>query len=130
MLKLDIQLFGGRGASSSGGVAIPKIDGMKAGANFRKLPQAFKNNIEEQLKPSRTIMNLWKNGNKNNATDEWTVGIRGVKEKQKVIMSLEKGKVTYTIKRRNKILLKTTNRNQTANKIAEYYNTYLKELKK
>ena len=120
--------MGGRGASSSmgaGGVAIPQIDGMKAGANFRKLPQAFKNNIEEQLKPSQTVINLWKSGNKNNATDEWTVGIRGVKEKQKAVMSFEKGKVTYTIKRRNKILLKTTNRNQAANKIAEYYNTYL-----
>lgn len=110
---------------SAGNIAIPQIDGMKAGANFRKLPQAFKNNIEKQLKPSQTVINLWRNGNKNNATDEWEIGIRGVKEKQKAVMSLEKGKVTYTIKRRNKILLRTTNRNQAANKIAEYYNTYL-----
>lgn len=113
------------GTGSGGGLTIGSINANSAGANFRKLPQVFKDNIEKQMRPGDLVVHNWQNGNRNNMTTEWTAGLTGVKDKRKVIMSYDGSKITYTIKNKNKIELKTTNRNQAANKIAEFYNQHI-----
>lgn len=112
-------------AEATATLEIKPIDETKAGANYRKLAPALKKNIERFLQPSREVVKLWENGNIYNAVDEWTAALRNTKDKRKIIMQFVRGKVQYTIKSGNKILLRTTDRNHAANKIAEYYNVYI-----
>ena len=124
----------GRGSSkagSAGGItaqlekAQQSIDAAKTGENYRKLPSTFQRNIEKNLQPSEVFKELATS--KNPAEDEWTVGLKGIKRKQKVITSIKDGKINYTVKEKNKILLKTTDKNKVANKVAQYYNEELRK---
>ena len=94
------------------------IDPSKTGANFRSLPKAFQKNIEDNLKLSDTFKTYARAGTP--LQDEWTTSMRGVNGKRKVLTDLVNGRINYTVKDRNKILLQTTNKNQVANKIAEF----------
>lgn len=101
------------------------IDESKVGANYKKLPRAFKTNIDRNLQLSQVFIDYM--NQKRPVEDEWTVGLKGIKRKQKVITSMDNGKVLYTVKEKNKILLKTNDKNKVANKVAEYYNQELKK---
>lgn len=60
-------------------------------------------------------------------TDEWTIGLSGVREKRKVITTYENGRLFYTVKSGNKILLKDGTVEQAANQVALYYDKYLRQ---
>ena len=131
--------MGGRGASSGkakGGVGYSKalelaakdIDETKTGASFRKLPSSLKRNIEVNLMPSKTLKDALQKGN-TNIDDTWRTSIKGVGARQ-VISKGVNGKIEYTVKNRNKILLKTTDKNKAANKIAEFYLDAQKQVRK
>lgn len=45
--------------------------------------------------------------------------------KRKVITEYVDGKIRYTVKNKNKILLRTNSKEQAANKIAEFYNSMM-----
>ena len=131
--------MGGRGASSGkakGGVGYSKalelaakdIDETKTGASFRKLSSSLKRNIEVNLMPSKTLKYALQKGN-TNIDDTWRTSIKGVGARQ-VILKGVNGKIEYTVKNRNKILLKTTDKNKAANKIAEFYLDAQKQVRK
>lgn len=122
--------MGGRGASSGkvgdgGGyskaleLAAKDIDETKTGASFRKLSSSLKRNINVNLTPSKVLKDALQKGN-TNIEDTWRTSIKGVGARQ-VISKGVNGKIEYTVKNRNKILLKTTDKNKAANKIAEFY---------
>ena len=125
--------MGGRGMSSKAGGGIKSqlekaqrpIDATKTGENYRKLPTTFQRNIEKNLQPSEAFKDYATS--KNPVEDEWTVGLKGIKRKRKVITSIKDGKINYTVKEKNKILLKTTDKNKVANKVAQYYNEELRK---
>lgn len=126
--------MGGRGSSSgkSGGAqiaidsALKPLNDDRTGANFKALPTYFKNNIRNNLVISDAFQEEIRKGNPNNMTEEWTAGLRGVKDKRKVIIGFSGGKIEYTVKKGNKILLKTNSKEQTANKIAQFYNEHIR----
>ena len=131
--------MGGRGASSGkakvgGGyskaleLAAKDIDETKTGASFRKLSSSLKRNIEVNLMPSKTLKDALQKGN-TNIDDTWRTSIKGVGARQ-VISKGVNGKIEYTVKNRNKILLKTTDKNKAANKIAEFYLDAQKQVRK
>ena len=139
MIKMNLQLFGGRGASSGkvkGGGGYSKalesatkdVDETKTGASFRKLSSSLKRNIEVNLMPSKTLKDALQKGN-TNIDDTWRTSIKGVGARQ-VILKGVNGKIEYTVKNRNKILLKTTDKNKAANKIAEFYLDAQKQVRK
>ena len=126
---------GNRGGSKAGsGGAMQKraiqkmqspVNANKAGVNFQSLPQSYKNNINENLIPTQDFIEAIKNGNPNNMTEEWSAGLRGIKEKRTVITSYKNGKIEYTVKQRNKILVRTDSKERVANQIAQFYNKYI-----
>lgn len=101
------------------------INAEKAGANYRSLPQALKDNIDKNLTPTQNFQDAVKNGNPNNMTDVWSAGLRGIKEKRTVITSYKDGKIEYTVKQKNKILFRTDSKERVANQIAQFYNKYI-----
>jgi len=105
--------------------ALQPLQREKTGANFQKLPIRYQNSIDSNLKLSDTMYQYLSENpkNPNNMTDEWNTAIG--KDKRKVIIQYIDGKMLYTVKKGNKILLKTNSKEQTANKIAEFYNEYL-----
>ena len=119
---------GGRGYSKALELAAKDIDETKAGASFRKLSSSLKHNIEVNLMPSKTLKDALQKGN-TNIEDTWRTSIKGVGARQ-VISKGANGKIEYTVKNRNKILLKTTNKNKAANKIAEFYLDAQKQVKR
>ena len=120
---------GRRGGRRSGSAVIQKanapIDADKAGVNFRQLSPTFQQYIQRNMTLSNAMEQYVKNGD-TNLFDEWTVGFKGAKEKRKVLTSFDGKQIHYTMKDKNKILLKTTNKNQVANKVAEFLNKELK----
>ena len=130
MIKMNLQFFGGRGASSEKvkgrgeygkalELAAKGIDETKTGASFRKLSSSLKRNIDVNLTPSKALKDALQKGN-TNLEDTWKTSVKGVGARQ-VISKGVNGKIEYTVKNRNKILLKTTDKNKAANKIAEFY---------
>ena len=119
---------GGGGYSKSLELAAKDIDETKTGASFRKLSSSLKRNIEVNLIPSKTLKDALQKGN-TNIEDTWRTSIKGVGARQ-VISKGVNGKIEYTVKNRNKILLKTTDKNKTANKIAEFYLEAQKQVKR
>lgn len=107
--------------------AMSPLKDDKTGANFKSLPYAFKENIRKNLVISETFQEAIRNGNPNKMTEEWTAGLRGISDKRKVIIGFSDGKIQYTVKKGNKILLKTNSKEQTANKIAQFYNDHLRK---
>lgn len=105
--------------------ALQPLQREKTGANFQKLPIRYQNSIDSNLKLSDTMYQYLSENpnNPNNMTDEWNTAIG--KDKRKVITQYVDGKMLYTVKKGNKILLKTNSKEQTANKITEFYNEYL-----
>lgn len=120
--------MGGRGSGSnmSGGSksvidkANAPIDANKAGASFRNLSPVMRYNIQENMKLSQVMQEAIADG-KTNITDEWSTGLRGDRIKAKVVTAFDGKRINYTVKQGNKILLRSNDKNQTANKIAEFY---------
>lgn len=102
-----------------------KLDTTKIGANFDKLPGYLKTNIEKNITPSPALIDMVKGKIDANISDEWTPGLRGIKEKRKVITEFKNGKFIYTVKNGNKILLKNGTIEQAANHVAMFYNKYI-----
>ena len=119
---------GGGGYGKALELAAKDIDETKTGASFRKLSSSLKRNIEVNLIPSKTLKDALQKGN-TNLEDTWRTSIKGVGARQ-VISKGVNGKIEYTVKNRNKILLKTTDKNKTANKIAEFYLEAQKQVKR
>lgn len=105
--------------------AMQPLQREKTGANFQKLPMRYQNSIDDNLKLSDTVKAylLENPTNPNKVNDEWNTAIG--KDKRKIITEYIDGKMLYTVKKGNKILLRTNSKEQAANKIAEFYNEYL-----
>lgn len=101
------------------------INEEKAGKAYQNLPKAFKDSIKRNLQLNDEEIRLLRDGEK--ITPEWQTGIRGAREKIKVFTNIDNGKVSYTIKQRNKILLKTDNKNRVANNVAQFYQEQFKK---
>ena len=108
-----------RGYSKALELATKDIDETKTGASFRKLSSSLKRHININLIPSKALKDALQKGN-TNIEDIWMTSITGVGVRR-VISKGVNGKIEYTVKNRNKILLKTTDKNKAANKIAEFY---------
>lgn len=105
--------------------ALRPLQPEKTGANYQKLPARYQAMIDRNLILTDTMKNyLLENPlNPHNIDDEWNTAIG--KDKRKVITQYIDGKMHYTVKKGNKILLRTESKEQVANKIAEFYNEYL-----
>lgn len=113
-----------RGTTYKGG-AIAFVES-KAGATYQSLPDAFKDSIKDNLTPSAALQNYIETGKGKQITDEWNAGLRGVKEKRKVLTKWENSRLLYTVKQGNKILLKDGKAEQAANQVALFYKKYLR----
>lgn len=126
--------MGGRGSSSgfSGGgggnslikKGIAPVNAKAAGAAFNSIPKSYQTSISDNLIMSDVMQETIRNGN-SNISDEWETKFG--KEKRKVITEVKDGKLQYTVKNKNKIILRTNNKNQVANKIAEFYKKMMKK---
>lgn len=126
--------MGGRGGSSGskgggGGNSLIKkgvapVNAKAAGASFNGIPQSWQKSISDNLIMSDTMQKAIRNGN-SKISDEWETKFG--KEKRKVITEVKDGKLQYTVKNKNKIVLRTNNKNQVANKIAEFYKKAMKK---
>lgn len=101
--------------------ALKPINREKTGTNFKKLPVRYQNSIDENLMLSKEMQECLPQGSL--LTNEWTTTIG--KDRRKIITEYVDGKMQYTVKKGNKILLRTDSKEQVANKIAEFYNQYL-----
>ena len=130
--------MGGRGASSSsrgsgGGYtkalakSMKDIDEKKAGATYRNLSESLKRSINVNLMPSKEFRDGVSNGV--SLSDEWRTSVKGFGAR-KVITEAKNGKIEYTVKNRNKILLKTNDKNRVANQIAQFYSGAERQIKK
>ena len=116
---------GSSGARLNGDALISKanrqIDQSKTGESFRKISNALRDNIQKNLVLSKAMEDDIKNGGRHGITDEWTTGLSRDTAKIKVITKAVDGKIEYTIKQKNKILLRTGSKEQVANKVAQFY---------
>lgn len=119
--------MGGRG-SSSGKAAVSTTESLiskanseikTSGASWAKLSLSLRRSIEQNMQLSKPMADAIRNGEK--MADEWTTGFRGTKQKRKVITEVADGKIQYTLKDRNKIIMRTNDKGRVANKIAEFY---------
>lgn len=95
-----------------------------AGAAFNSIPKSYQTSINDNLIMSDVMQGAIRNGN-SRISDEWETKFG--KEKRKVITEVKDGKLQYTVKNKNKIVLRTNNKNQVANKIAEFYKKAMKK---
>ena len=123
--------MGSRGGSSGGGggnslikKGIAPVNAKAAGAAFNSIPKSYQTSISDNLIMSDVMQETIRNGN-SNISDEWETKFG--KEKRKVITEVKDGKLQYTVKNKNKIILRTNNKNQVANKIAEFYKKMMKK---
>lgn len=126
--------MGGRGGSSGKGgggggnslikKGIAPVNAKAAGAAFNSIPKSYQTSISDILTMSDVMQEAIRNGN-SNISDEWETKFG--KEKRKVITEVKDGKLQYTVKNKNKIVLRTNNKNQVANKIAEFYKKAMKK---
>ena len=125
---MNLQFFGDEEYSKALESATKDIDETKTGACFRNLPYNLKQAINVNLVPSKAFRDALQAG-KTNIEDTWRTSIKGFGARQ-VISRGVNGKIEYTVKNRNKILLKTTDKNKAANKIAEFYLSVQKQIKR
>lgn len=115
---------GARGSGSALDKAIQRANApiieTKAGASFQNLPQSLKDTISRNMQITQFMQDDLKNDHRYQSQDEWNVQMHGDKEKRKLITTYNNGMFEYTLKKGNKILLKTNNKNQAANKVAEF----------
>lgn len=120
----------GRGSSKVRGTRYNTsgvlFDERKAGATYQSLPGYLQNSIKDNLKPSEQMQEYIREGRGTSLTDEWSAGLRGVKEKRKVITKYEDGRVTYTVKAGRSTIIKDGTVEQAANQVALFYKKYMK----
>ena len=104
-----------------------QLDESKAGSVYQSLPWSFKNNIQVNLALSKAMRDNIDSPKPVKMTDEWTTSLKGTKEKRKVITEYDNGKLYYTVKNGNKILLKQGSVEQAANQIALFYDRALRK---
>ena len=123
----------GRGSSSGSGggggnslikKGIAPVNAKAAGVAFNSIPKSYQTSISDNLTMSDVMQGAIRNGN-SKISDEWETKFG--KEKRKVITEVKDGKLQYTVKNKNKIVLRTDNKNQVANKIAEFYKKAMKK---
>lgn len=125
--------MGGRGATMSK-IGKPDFDRplneAKVGAIYKSLPNAFQQNIKNNLMMPAEMKEDIKNGRRNKMTDDWTTHIPGSKNKMKITTDVDaNGTVFYTAKIKNKIIHRSQYKEQIANTIAKFYNDELKKIK-
>ena len=115
--------MGGRGARSS--IGKERFDAPlnveKTGKIFKELPQAFQDNIKNNLQLSEAMKNDIANGRRNKVIDEWVTGLANSKTKMKVITDVNNNKLQYTAKIGKKIIIKTNSKEVVANTVAKFY---------
>ena len=95
------------------------IDPAKTGASFRALSARLRYGIEANLRPDATFLEYARAGRK--LQREWSTRSQVSGRKIRILSEVEDGVVTHTVKEKNKVLLKTTDKNRVANKVAEFY---------
>lgn len=101
------------------------FDATKAGANYQSLPYDFQTNIVKNLSLSDAMRDNINSDKPVKMTDEWVTSLRGTREKRKVITEYRDGKLYYTVKSGNKILLKDGTVEQAVNQVATFYKNAL-----
>lgn len=121
---------GGKASASKkgggGNIAVEKaisnaekdLNYSSVGASFSKLDKSLQNRINSNLKPTDTMKEYLRDGNLS-INDEWQTGF--AKNKITVISSYKDGQINFTIKKRNKILLRDADKKRAANNIAKFY---------
>lgn len=94
------------------------INKEKAGASFNAIDAYQRYSISENLKISQVMKDYIREGS-TNVSYEWTTSMG--KEKIKIITKFDGKKLNYEIKKKNKILLRTTSKEKAANTIAKFY---------
>lgn len=124
----------GKGAALTGAALVSlanaPINEAKTGASFRSLNQYLKENISRNLQLSKAMEDNLMSTRPVKMTDEWTTGFPGDKAKIKVITDVSSGRPEYTVRQRNKILLRTQSKDQAANKVAQFYLERQAEMRK
>lgn len=117
---------GGSSGGAGGGISAAESDLNfdKVGTSFSKLPRRLQESINENLKMSSAMKNDIQNGRRHKMVDTWESGFGS--NKVKVITDVKDGKINYTVKKRNKILLSTNSKAQAANKVAAFYRDAMK----
>lgn len=125
--------MGGRGSAGSTGASRrsefagqleKSFDDKKAGKTYQSLPANFKKSIRDNLKMSENMRNAKLKDGKSNISDTWKTGIGN--ERISVTTSVENGKLIYTVKKRNKILMRTGKKEKVANTVSKFYSDILK----
>ena len=105
---------------------LAQFDPEKAGKTYQSLDATLKYNIRKNLTLSQAMRDNIDSDKPVKMQDEWTTSVRTTKEKRKVITDYANGKLTYTVKSGNKILLKDGTVEQAANQIAMYYKRFIR----
>lgn len=134
MIKINIQLFGGRGASSGANTSNKpsalevfkesatldkELNDTNTGKSFAKLSPKQQKYISDNLVLSSAMKRDIENGYRHKLKDEWTTKTKS--NKYKVTTSFDGEKLVYSVKQGNKILLKNATKGQVANKLANLY---------
>lgn len=116
--------------SSSGGGSLQQkiidkaqkqLDYSKQNMSFQTLPKYLQDNIDKNLKMSDFLHGRILEGTSDKASETVTFGFKKIKDKRNVIIKVKDNKVTYTVKKGNKILRRDVDKRQCANEIAKYY---------
>lgn len=107
---------------------LAQFDPEKAGKTYQSLPAMFRFNIRENLKLSQAMKDNIDSAKPVSMQDEWTTKLKSATEKRKVITEYKNGKLKYTVKSGNKVLLKEGTAEQAANQIAMYYASVLRKM--
>lgn len=134
MIKINIQLFGGRGARSGANTSNKpsalevfkesatldkELNDTNTGKSFAKLNPKQQKYISDNLVLSSAMKRDIENGYRHKLKDEWTTKTKS--NKYKVTTSFDGEKLVYSVKQGNKILLKNATKGQVANKLANLY---------
>ena len=116
--------MGSTGTKDTGGKK--QFDETKAGTTYQGLPFQLRANIRQNLQLSDAMRENINQKELVKMSDEWTAGLKGIKEKRKVITRYENGRLFYDVKSGNKYLLRDGTVEQAANQVAVYYKKYIK----
>lgn len=101
--------------------AQKSLDYSKQNMSFQTLPKHLQANIDTQLKISDFLQGRILEGTSDTASETVTFGFKKIKDKRNVTIKVKNGKLTYTVKKGNKILRRDVDKRQCANEIAKYY---------
>ena len=100
------------------------------GKSWDNAPANTKTKIQEGMKLSKEMQDSIGRGDKSPVFDVWNIQLKGSKEKRILNTKYVDGKIEYTLKAKNRILLKTTNKDQMANQIAGFLNSETSRIEK